>query len=221
MNSVKQGSKVFLSVMVLAVTISASGSDAYGQEGQAMRDLQVVRKRLSESLLAASPKPDSAKIKEIAASLRPDGSWADIDYDDRGRTAWKTRLHLNRLGVMVRAYRSAGHAMCGDRDLKRSILSALDFWLTKDFRNPNWWWNKIGVPLNISAILVLMEGDISKTQRMAGTKILSRAKLGMVGQNLVWLAEITVARGCLEGDPEVVAEASKRMADEIRIKSEA
>ena len=186
-----------------------------------MRDLQVVRKRLSESLLAASPKPDSAKIKEIAASLRPDGSWADIDYDDRGRTAWKTRLHLNRLGVMVRAYRSAGHAMCGDRDLKRSILSALDFWLTKDFRNPNWWWNKIGVPLNISAILVLMEGDISKTQRMAGTKILSRAKLGMVGQNLVWLAEITVARGCLEGDPEVVAEASKRMADEIRIKSEA
>ncbi len=217
--------KLKIPVLALVLTISFPGllSNAYGKENKKTRDFQVIRKRLYESLLTRTPTmipdPGSAEIKGFITSLRPDGSWPDIDYKNQNRARWETTFHLQRLQAMVRAYRSRGHALYENADLKRSIFSALDFWLMKDFKNSNWWWNEIGVPEALSLIFILMEDNLSEAQKNAGIRIIKRAALGGTGQNLMWLAKITLIRGCLEDRSEIVAKASRRMADEVQITS--
>ena len=51
----------------------------------------------------------------------------------------------------------------------------------------------------------------------AGLKVLRRSKIGMTGQNLVWVTEVTAGRGLLENDADLVATAYQRIADEIRV----
>ena len=50
-------------------------------------DLDTVRQRILESLLASVPEKTARRLLE---TLRPDGSWPDIDYQDGSRSGWKT-----------------------------------------------------------------------------------------------------------------------------------
>jgi len=177
-------------------------------------DLDTVRQRILEPLLAPVPAEAARKLLE---TLRPDGSWPDIDYQDRSRSGWKTVRHLSNVAALARAYRSPGSKLQGDETLRRAVLSSLDYWLSHDFQNSNWWWNQIGVPRALLPTLLLVENDLSAEQRSRAFTILRRAKIGMTGQNLVWVTEITAVRGILENDPELVATAYRRIAGEIRL----
>ncbi|MCH5378109.1 MAG: polysaccharide lyase beta-sandwich domain-containing protein, partial [Planctomycetes bacterium] len=104
-----------------------------------------------------------------------------------------------------------------DEGVRVAALKALDGWLRLDPRNPNWWWNEIGVPKTLLPILLLLDDDLTDAQRSRGASILRRAKIGMTGQNLVWVAEVTAGRGLLEEDAELVARAYRRIEDEIKV----
>jgi len=177
-------------------------------------DLDTVRQRTLEPLLAPVPEQATRKLLE---TLRPDGSWPDIDYQDGSRSGWKTVRHLSNVATLARAYRSPGSKLQGDETLRRAVLSSLDYWLSHDFQNSNWWWNQIGVPRTLLPTLLLMKEELSAEQRGRAFTILRRAKIGMTGQNLVWVTEITAVRGILEDDPELVAAAYGRIAQEIRL----
>jgi len=105
----------------------------------------------------------------------------------------------------------------GSSRLRNALEASLDYWLGHDFKNPNWWWNQIGVPGRMAPILLLMGDELSDAQRKKGLEILGRAKIGMTGQNLVWVTEISALRGILEQDPELVAAAYRRVAEEISV----
>jgi chondroitin AC lyase len=60
-----------------------------------------------------------------------------------------------------------------------------------------------------------MEDTLSDAARVAGLELLKEAKLGMTGQNLVWVADINIVRGCLEGDSNLVARAFEAVARTI------
>jgi chondroitin AC lyase len=66
-------------------------------------------------------------------------------------------------------------------------------------------------------LLLLLDDDLSDEQRAAGLKILRRAKIGMTGQNLVWVTEITAGRGLLERNADLTARAYARIAEEVRV----
>lgn len=96
------------------------------------------------------------------------------------------------------------------------MLKAYDAWLTRDPQSANWWYNRIGAPLNFSRVMLLAESALDEKRLAGGLRILSRAALGMTGQNLVWVADVTIARGCLAQDANLVAEAFRRIEEEIR-----
>ncbi len=98
-----------------------------------------------------------------------------------------------------------------------ALLKGLDYWLSHDFQNPNWWWNKIGVPRAMSSLLLMLDNDLSDQQRTRGLKIVSRATIGMTGQNLVWVTETTAIRAILENDEDLVRKAYRRIAQEIQV----
>jgi chondroitin AC lyase len=188
-----------------------------GEEtSHAISDLGHVKARI----LASHEKPVSVSgARELLRTLRPDGSWPDVDYHDQRRSSWATCRHLSNVMTLAQAYRSAASDLHGDPEIGRAVLTALDYWLEHDFQNPNWWWNRIGVPRTLAPILLLMEDDLSHKQRDGGLAILRRSGIGMTGQNLVWVTEITALRGILENDADLVATAYRRIAEEIRLGS--
>lgn len=204
------------SVAIISVLVAGtSNTNAAEDELSELRaDLSKIKQRILKPLL----QPVSATTaRGLMASLRPDGSWPDIDYEDRTRSGWKTPSHLSRVSVLTRAYKSPGSELCGNQALRNSVHSSLDYWLDHDFQNSNWWWNRIGVPKSLHPVLLLLEDELAEGQRNKALKILSRASIGMTGQNLVWVTEIVAVRAILERDPELAATAYRRIAGEIRI----
>jgi len=190
--------------------IAAVGKGAAAAES----DLETIRARILAPWLEPVPVAD---VERLVGAMRPDGSWPDIDYGNQRRSSWPTARHLTNVGVLARAYQSPESRLHGKPELQRAVLGSLDYWLEHDFQNSNWWWNQIGVPRSLAPILLLMEDDLSPAQRDRGLKILRRAKIGMTGQNLVWVTEITARRGMLEKDPALVAAAYRRIAEEIHV----
>jgi len=176
-------------------------------------DLDTVRQRILKPLLKPVP---AETTRKLLSTLRPDGSWPGINYQDRSRSGWKMVRHLGNVTTLARAYRSPESKLHGDKALRTAVLRSLDYWLSHDFQNPNWWWNQIGVPRALLPVLLLMEKELSDEQRKRAFTILRRAKIGMTGQNLVWVTQITAVRGILEDDPKLVTAAYRRIADEIR-----
>jgi len=157
--------------------------------------------------------PKDTIVKKLLETINPDGTWPDVDYTHQSRSAWRTPQHLNHLTNLAEAH----HAGLQYPNLKPAIHTALNHWLENDYTNPNWWWNDIGVPRNLSHILLLLDTEITDQQRQLGTQILSRAQLEKTGQNLVWLADITAKRGLLNRDADLVKQAYARITEEIRI----
>ncbi|MBT4499441.1 MAG: hypothetical protein HOC74_17055 [Gemmatimonadetes bacterium] len=180
-------------------------------------DLQTIKQRMLAPLTDA---PDAEHARALLDKLSAAGIWPDTDYACQDPAYWKTIYHLYNLLVLARVYRSSGSPLSSDAELKQSIVPALDHWLDNDFTNPNWWYNQIGTPGQLSQILLLLEEDLTSSQRDKGLEILRRAELGMTGQNLVWVADITARRALLEDDPELIQDAFQCIADEIRVSFE-
>jgi chondroitin AC lyase len=186
-----------------------------------MDDLSLILRRLGDGFVLSDSSAVAALIDPVqrwAASLQADGAWSDIDYEDRNTASWKTAEHLSRALAMARLYRAPGHALYHDRQLCECILSALDFWLARDFQNGNWWNNQVGVPMTIGWLLILMTPDVTPEQLAAGLAILDRSVLGeATGANLAWAAGIRMARGCLAGSEALVAEAAQAFLATLKI----
>jgi chondroitin AC lyase len=196
--------------------------------GSADADLVVVRDRLVRSVLPvgdAAVEAVRARSITYAAALEADGSWSDIKYTDDARSVWATGDHLNRLLVMAKAARVARNDGHPNEALEAKILLALKWWTDHDYRNPNWWWNEIGVPELTGEIGSLIGSQLPDDARAKIDAIMKRSDWHKpmvntspwTGANLTWSTGIEVVRGCLENDPAPAAEGFKRMFEEIEI----
>jgi chondroitin AC lyase len=94
---------------------------------------------------------------------------------------------------------------------------ALNYWLDNDFQCPNWWYPEIGVPMALAPTLILMEGELSKEQLDRGIKILDRAKIGMTGQNKVWLSGNVLLKSLLLRDEATIRKAASSIQEELKV----
>ena len=182
-----------------------------------LQDLEIVRQRILDTM---SIRITAEAVQPLLDTLGADGSWPSVDYQDQSRSGWSTSRHLSNVLLLARAYRSQRSELRGDPKLRAAVLESLDYWLERDFQNPNWWWNVIGVPRTLLPTALLMEGELSTAQLDGCLDILERAKIAMTGQNLVWVSHITAGRGILKKDPALVAKAYRRIAQEIRISTD-
>ncbi len=99
---------------VLSAFLGLVSGEVTAENGRPPRatDLQLVRKRLLDGLLKS---PNSRRARSAAKSQRADGSWPDVDYEDRTRSGWKTYRHLSHLLDMACAYKSSTSPNAGDR----------------------------------------------------------------------------------------------------------
>ncbi len=175
--------------------------------------LKVLKQQVLKDILAASANEKEAI--ELMADMKENGSWPDIDYADKTRGGWPVNDHLVRLNNMALVYRHTGGKLSGSEALEKKILAGLNFWLSNDFICPNWWYPQIGVPKVLAPVMLLLEDKLTTAQMDAGIKILDRAKIGMTGQNKVWLSGNVIYRSLLNGDVMAVEAAVKAIQEEI------
>ncbi len=195
--------------------------------GAASPAIAAILERYALSLLPTNP-AQIERLKALSARyadrLQPDARWPDVDYRSAGRSRWNTVDHLNRTLVMAktaRGYRNAGHP---DSVLNAKVIHALHAWTSRDYQNPNWWWNEIGVPELIGEIASLMQLQLSPDELARIAEIMKRSnwqRVPWTGANLTWGVIIQIVRGCLEENPDTVAESYRRLYQEIKIVSPA
>ncbi|MCW3109584.1 MAG: chondroitin lyase, partial [Segetibacter sp.] len=183
----------------------------------ANEDLETIRKRILDDLLEPAVKTD--KIKKLITTIQPDGSWPGINYKDTTKTGFQHSIHLENMLDLARAYKKPGSAFFGNQDVKKTLSSALDFWIAHDFICENWWWNEMGTPNWMINTLLVMDADLSEKQRTEGARIASRASLTGVGAraggDFVPIAGMVCKQGLFKRDEAILANAIKVMGDQI------
>jgi chondroitin AC lyase len=183
--------------------------------------IRIVQKRFVQAILPTDSQ-EIARLLELAekdaVTLRAEGTWGDIDYANRDRSEWKTAEHLNRVLFMAEAARidrDAGHE---NKNLQDAALRAFTNWLDKDYQNPNWWWNQIGVPKLTGQIACLLGDVLPAKQKQQAIHLMQRSDWKKwTGANLTWGVSVQIIRGCLEENSETIAQGYARMYQEIRI----
>ena len=142
-------------------------------------DIEKIRGRIVSTLMA--PQVDDARVKEVMTTLRNDGTWPGIDYADVRREAFQHTRHLSNMLLMSRAYKKKGSAYYGKRELKNAIYSSLDYWIAHDFICDNWWNNEIGTPNVITAMLLILDKDLTPEQIEKALAIAGRSHINAQG----------------------------------------
>ncbi|HYH55813.1 MAG TPA: polysaccharide lyase family 8 super-sandwich domain-containing protein, partial [Anseongella sp.] len=179
--------------------------------------LETLRKRVVEELLEPAVNP--ARIKLLLGSIREDGSWEGINYQDTSRTGFEHSRHLENLLDLARALKKPGSAYYGNPEVERAAGAGLDFWIAHDFLCENWWWNQIGTPDRMVSILLVLDRELSQAQREGAAPIAGRANLeawgARPGGDLIKIAGILGRYGLFKRDSALVKEAVKAITGEI------
>ena len=162
--------------------------------------------------------PEARVIDDYVRRLPANGAWPDIDYSSDERGGWPPYSHLGRTLAMAEAYRKSDHPFCGATSLRDAIVRSLTHWTENDYICPNWWYPQIGVPKAVAPILILMGDDVPAHLRQRTIEtILGRSKMGMTGQNKVWLAGIAFMKGMLADDRNLMTEARDQIFSELHV----
>ncbi len=187
-------------VAVLA-SMAIVSSALYSSDKTAAQDdgFSLLSDRYAAALTSGQNVSDAA---EIRASLREDGSWPDIDYSSKVRSSWPAAVHVKpRLMTLAADWR-----VNGNRESLEAAHRALGFWLKHRFKNPNWWWNDIGVPMFVGYSALMMDGELTDEERRGVIELMTvnEPKFAKTGQNLAWMAGNRLRRGILARDEKLV-----------------
>jgi chondroitin AC lyase len=182
-------------------------------------DLDIIRNRVIADLL--EPAVNEAEVGRLVKSQRPDGSWPDINYQDVSRTGFQHSRHLENMLALSRAGKKPGSPWYQNPAVKKAASAALDFWLQHDFICENWWWNEMGTPHLMINTLLVLDTDLTATQRREGLRIANRANLEAFGArpggDLIQMAGMLGKQALFSRDQQVLERVVRVMAEEIKV----
>ena len=158
---------------------------------------------------------DLKKIEGYLSLLQTDGSWKDINYDDRLRSGWAPKKHASRILELSKLYNSKDTKYYHSPRIKKAIHSALNFWFVRKPVCPNWWYNEIGIPKTLGCAFLLLEDQLSAKEKSSAIEVMKNSRFGMTGQNKVWLAGNVLIRALLQNDSVLAKAARDTIVSEI------
>ncbi len=167
-------------------------------------DLSVIKKRIRYSYLQEEPLSTHLALSYLS-SMNKDGSWNDIDYNDKKATTWKPISHLQRLLCICIAFSEDSITLkMKDNDIIDKINKSLRFWIIKRPVSDNWWWNDIGQQLDLEKIAIISDSILYKNNKsdiLIFFKPLNQIDSSLLsGQNGVWFAEQQLCRGIISNN---------------------
>ena len=153
------------------------------------------------------------EVADIISLQNPDGSWRDIDYDDRKKSQCEQTLHAVRFQRLAIFHRQHPQR----QDVARALHSALSFWEQKMPETSNWFYNQINIPKAFAPGFLLFMDEMTSHERETASQIMRKAKLTRTGQNLVWEAGNLLIAGLLENDEALVRKTASIIQSEIKL----
>lgn len=159
---------------------------------------------------------DLEQVNNYLETIREDGSWPDINYQDQKRSGWEVKEHADRILLLAKLYKAEdGNCSWGPK-LEEVIRRAMFYWFSQKPVSKNWWYNEIGIPKILGPAFLLMEEQLSQQEKQAAIEVMEKAQFGMTGQNKVWLAGNVLLRGLFMHDFALVQAARDTIVSEIR-----
>lgn len=181
-------------------------------------DLETLRKQVITELM--EPAVDDQHIAHLIKTIRKDGTWPGINYEDTSNTGFEHRIHLDNMVNLSRAFQTPSSEYYKKPATKKVINKALEFWFENNFICENWWWNQIGTPNYMVSILLIMDDELTPEQKAKGAPIAGRANLGAWGArpggDLIKIAGILGKYALFTRDAETLNTVIQTMASEIQ-----
>ncbi|CAF3794056.1 unnamed protein product [Adineta steineri] len=207
----------FVSILILVFsypifTICQQGND----------DIAMIRQRILEMIIwPTSDNISSIVTDAIAYNEKMNCScyWEDINYEDKTLAVWTTEIHLTRVNIMIQALTVPGSSVQNDPRLATGAHCALNVWLIRDFLNPNWWFNQIGIPLLLTGQLLMLGNNATNFETKKITEISFRSDWWEhdpgTGANLVWMIQIELYRSLATNNRTGLEQGFTRMWKDI------
>jgi chondroitin AC lyase len=156
-------------------------------------------------------------IGKILTSLKEDGTWTDINYNDRENSGWELKTHVDRILLITKEYLSKDSKYYQDKNVDKKIHQTLAYWFKYMPQNSNWWYNEIGIPKTLGEVFVLLKSELSAQEYKDGLKVMAKSNFGMTGQNKVWLAGNMFYKALLTNDDLLAQRARDTIVSEIKV----
>lgn len=181
-------------------------------------DTELLRKRFAAEALLA-PVNDE-RVQTLLETFKDNSVWPGINYEDTTKTAFEHRTHLDNMLYLCRAYKNKESRYKGNKQVKRVISAAMDYWLAHDFICENWWHNQIGTPNTMVSILLIMDKELTPRQTEQILAIAGRANLDASGArpsgDRIKIAGILAKAALFRRDVPLVDEVIKVIEGEIK-----
>lgn len=188
-------------------------------------DISVIRERVLELTIW----PPISNISDTVANalnynntLNSSCYWPDIDYYDKAIIVWLTSFHMRRITTMLQALTVNGSSIQNDPTVMTNVHCALNVWLINDWKNPNWWYNQIYIPLQATSQLLMLGENATSVEIRNITEISYRASWWMggdynVGTNLIWMIQSEIYRSLATKNVTGIEQAFSRMWQDVVI----
>ena len=205
--------------LIMASDVKDAGAD-YVNSLRALPDDKEIGDRCVIELYQRIP-VNTARVKDLLNQMQKDGTWTDINYQDKTRSGWKVKTHVERIFDLSRYYRlmKVQDNRKEARMALHGINKATTWWVENNPICPNWFHNQIGVPRTFGYALVLVWDELgSKLQKKVLDVVYEQhVRISKTGQNRVWLAGNILIKALLKNDEVLLREARDVIASEVKL----
>ena len=187
-------------------------------------DIAIMRQRATEMANWPTQTNLSSIVdlaKQYSETMNSSCYWQDINYYDKTLATWATEEHLIRVNYLLQALTIPGSSLQNDSKLSNLTHCALNVWLVRDFQNPNWWFNQIGIPLLITSQLLMLGDNATAFETQKIVEISYRSDWWShdpgTGANLVWMLQIELYRSLATNNKTGITESIDRMWRDVTV----
>ena len=143
-------------------------------------DIDIIKSRVVEELMKIQV--DDDRVASILSSMKSDGSFQDINYDDLSRRAgFPHRRHTSNLVYLAKAYLKLESKYAQSKSVKEAIKKGLKHWVEHDYFGDNWHNNQISTPTNLVNLMLLIGGELPAELVDSAQPMIGRAHMNASG----------------------------------------
>ncbi len=181
-------------------------------------DFDIIKKRVLENLM--KPQVDDAQVETLVNTIRPDGTWPGIDYENLSNEGFQHSRHSANMVTLGRAFQSKASKFYKSKKVKTTIELALKNWVDNDYICQNWWHNQVGTPMNLATMMLLVGDELNKDLVAKAQPIIGRATVDAPGArpggDRIKIAGIQAKNLLFTGDKETFEKVIGVIENEIK-----
>lgn len=160
-------------------------------------------------------------LQTIQSLIQEDGSFAGIDYKDKGRSVWSVLRHLDYCRSLAIALHVFPKDVLKKYKVHENCLASFDWWLKNKPYNPNWWNNDVYAAQMLGNIALLLDARDMTPGRLDDFKALTvKSRPSLTGQNRMWMSWNSFLAGLVTQDEVRMDMALKSMQETVSVAPE-